>query len=86
MKEQLLEIALRYVDNTKEANDLVSELLLLYSVMLSLPSGDELQEFINKSEARRTFQGTPCFAQERLAFDSAVRETIKRLRERGNGA
>ena len=56
-------------------------------VMLSLPSGDEeIQEFINKSEARRTFQGTPCFAQERLAFDSAVRETIRRLRERGNGA
>jgi len=57
------------------------------NVMLSLPSGDEeIQDFINKSEARRTFQGTPCFAQERLAFDSAVRETIRRLRERGNGA
>lgn len=32
MKKELLEIALRYVDNTKEANDLVSELLLLFSV------------------------------------------------------
>jgi len=49
--------------------------------MLLLPSDDELQDFINKSEARRTFQGTPCFAQERLAFDSAVRETINRLHE-----
>jgi hypothetical protein len=51
---------------------------------ISLPIGDELQEFIDKSEARKTLQGTPCFAQERLAFDCAVRETIQRLKERGN--
>jgi hypothetical protein len=43
-------------------------------------TGEEINDFINKSEARRTFQGTPCFAQERLAFDSAVRETLSRLR------
>ena len=35
MKEQLLKIALRYVDNTKEANDLVSELLVLFDVSVS---------------------------------------------------
>lgn len=32
MKEKLLEVALRYIDNTKEANDLVSELLVLFNV------------------------------------------------------
>jgi len=35
MKEHLLEIVLRYVDNTKEANDLVSELLVLFDVSVS---------------------------------------------------
>ncbi len=25
-------------------------------------------------ETRRTFQGTPCFAQEKIAFDSGYRE------------
>ncbi|HNR21362.1 MAG TPA: hypothetical protein PKL45_15370 [Bacteroidia bacterium] len=35
MKEQLLKIVLRYVDNTKEANDLVSELLVLFDVSVS---------------------------------------------------
>ena len=35
MKEQLLKIVLRYVDNTKEANDLVSELLVLFDGSVS---------------------------------------------------
>jgi len=39
----------------------------------------EIQDFINSSEARKTFQDTPCVAQERIAFDIAVRETIKRI-------
>ena len=32
MKEQALEILLRYIDNTKEANDALSELLVLFDV------------------------------------------------------
>ena len=34
MKEKALEILLRYIDNTKEANDALSELLVLFDVML----------------------------------------------------
>ena len=32
IKNKLLEIAMRYVDNSKEANDMVSELLVLFDV------------------------------------------------------
>jgi len=32
MKEQALKILLRYIDNTKEANDALSELLVLFDV------------------------------------------------------
>ena len=32
MKEQALEVLLRYIDNTKEANDALSELLVLFDV------------------------------------------------------
>jgi hypothetical protein len=32
MKEKALEILLRYIDNTKEANDALSELLVLFDV------------------------------------------------------
>ena len=32
MKEQALEILLRYIDNTKEANDALNELLVIFDV------------------------------------------------------
>lgn len=32
MKEQALEVLLRYIDNTKEANEALSELLVLFDV------------------------------------------------------
>lgn len=32
MKEKALEVLLRYIDNTKEANDALSELLVLFDV------------------------------------------------------
>jgi hypothetical protein len=32
MKEQALKVLLRYIDNTKEANDALSELLVLFDV------------------------------------------------------
>ena len=36
MKEQALKVLLRYIDNTKEANDALSELLVLFDVSGSL--------------------------------------------------
>ena len=51
------------------------------NVRASLPEDGEVQNFIDKSEVKRTFQGTPCFAQERLAFDSGFRNCINWLRE-----
>ena len=36
MKEQALKVLLRYIDNTKEANDALSELLVLFDVSCSL--------------------------------------------------
>ena len=36
MKEQALKVLLRYIDNTKEANDALSELLFLFDVSGSL--------------------------------------------------
>jgi hypothetical protein len=84
--EKLSEILKDLEQGKISADNAEDKVLRLFNVMLSLPNVDELQNFINNSEARKTFQGTPCFAQERLAFDSAVRETINRLRERGNGA
>jgi hypothetical protein len=84
--EKLSEILKDLEQGKISADNAEDKVLRLFNVMLSLPNGDELQNFINNSEARKTFQGTRFFAQERLAFDSAVRETINRLRERGNGA
>ena len=37
MKKQALEVLLRYIDNSKEANDALSELLVIFSVSKSLP-------------------------------------------------
>ena len=37
MKEQALKVLLRYIDNTKEANDALSELLDLFNVSNPLP-------------------------------------------------
>ncbi len=37
MKEILLEIALRYTDNSKEANDMVDELMALFCVKRAIP-------------------------------------------------
>lgn len=36
MKEQALKVLLKYIDNTKEANDALSELLVLFDVSGSL--------------------------------------------------
>ena len=36
MKEQALKVLLRYIDNTKEANDALSEFLVLFDVSGSL--------------------------------------------------
>ena len=36
MKEQALKVLLRYIDNTKDANDALSELLVLFDVNGSL--------------------------------------------------
>jgi hypothetical protein len=42
MKEQALKVLLRYIDNTKEANDALSELLVIFNVSGSLPLTDEI--------------------------------------------
>ena len=65
MKEGLLEIALRYVANTKEANDLVSELLLFIRCYKSVcPNPDCKSKNITHEETydycedcRRMFNG-----------------------------
>lgn len=43
MKEQALEILLRYIDNSKEANDALSELLVLFDVSSSANLERELK-------------------------------------------
>lgn len=37
MKEEALKVLLRYIDNTKEANDALSELLVIFNVSGQLP-------------------------------------------------
>ena len=37
MKEEALKVLLRYIDNSKEANDALSELLVIFNVSGSLP-------------------------------------------------
>jgi len=42
MKEEALKVLLRYIDNTKEANDALSELLVIFNVSGSLPLTDDI--------------------------------------------
>ena len=56
MKEQALKVLLRYIDNTKEANDALSELLVLFDVSNSLDLRElehKLDEALGK-ETRET--------------------------------
>lgn len=45
MKEQALKVLLRYIDNTKEANDALSELLVLFDVSGSLRFSEREVDF-----------------------------------------
>lgn len=42
MKKKALKVLLRYIDNSKEANDALSELLVIFNVSGSLPLTDDI--------------------------------------------